>query len=275
MPPTDRTLGERLFESASKGYRDFVGAENLPADKRIYMESVIDKRRDPITERSFTPEELDSIRNVITRRYDAIKPQIKESIAERRKNAADYLRDALKTSDPELRAARLQSYKNLMATAKDLSSFLSTGKLNPTVVREGQFYDIKPNIQYEDYDNPRAVASFTGAGLGETQGKDIAIGQTLGRFVYDVDPQGVINIKDTYDFGPGYNTFTGEKEEPTRIGIPDLLVPKRAARMYGYHQLPEGRGRPVQIKLNALAPPKAKAKEPTNWFSRTATALGF
>lgn len=274
MPPNDRTLGERLFETASKGYRDFVGAKNLPADKRIYMESVIDRRRDPITERSFTPEELEVMRGVITRRYDAIKPQIKESIAERRKNAADYLRDALKTSNPELRAARLQSYKNLMATAKDLSSFLSTGKLNPTVVKEGEFYDIMPNIQYEDYENPGAVASFTGAGLGQNAGKDAAVGQTLGRFVYDVDPQGVINIKDTYDFGPGRNIF-GDVEIPERLALTSLLVPKRAARMYGYRQLPEGQGRPVQIKLNSMAPPKAKAKEPTNWFSRTATALGF
>jgi hypothetical protein len=275
MPPNDRTLGERLFESASKGYRDFVGAENLPADKRIYMESVIDKRRDPITERSFTPEELEVMRGVITRRYDAIKPQLKESIAKQREYAAESLNMALKSTDPTHRASYLQYYKGYMQTVKNLTSFLSTGKLNKTVVDEGRFYDIEPNIQYEDYENPGAVASFTGVGLGQSAGKDAAIGQTLGRFVYDVDPQGVINIKDTYDFGPGYNTFTGEKEEPARVGIASLLVPKRAARMYGYHQLPEGQGRPVQIKLNSLAPPKAKAKEPTNWFSRTATALGF
>ena len=160
MPPTDRTLGERLFESAAKGYRDIRGAENLPADTRIYMESVIDRRRDPITERSFTPEELDSIRNVITRRYDAIKPQIKESIAERRKNAADYLRDALKTSDPEMRAEYLQSYKNLTASVKDLSSFLSTGKLNPTVIEEGKLYDIKPNIQYDNYKDSFSISKI-------------------------------------------------------------------------------------------------------------------
>jgi hypothetical protein len=274
MPPTDRTLGERLFESASKGYRDFVGAENLPADKRIYMESVIDKRRDPITERSFKPEELEVMRGVITRRYDAIKPQLKKSIAKQREYAAESLNMALKSTDPTHRASYLQHYKDYMQTVKDLTSFLSTGKLNKTVVDEGRFYDIEPNIQYEDYENPDAVASFTGAGLGQNAGKDAAIGQTLGRFVYDVDPQGVINIKDTYDFGPGYN-FLGEKEEPARLAVASLLVPKRAARMYGYHQLPEGQGRPVQIKLNSLAPPKAKAKEPTNWFSRTATALGF
>ena len=275
MPPTDRTLGERAFETLSKGYRDFVGAENLPADKRIYMESVIDRRRDPITERSFTPEELEVMREIITRRYDAIKPQLKESIAERRRYAADYLRDALKTSDPEERAVNLQLYKELTATVKDLSSFLSTGKLNKTVVNESRAYGIKPNIQYEDYENPGAVASFTGTSLGDAPGKDIGIGQTLGRFVYDVDPQGVINIKDTYDFGPGYNVFTGKKEDPGRVSVGSLLTPKRAARMYGYSQLPEGRGRPVNIRVNSMAPPKAKAKEPENWFSRTATALGF
>jgi DNA-binding phage protein len=103
---------------------------------------------------------LDSIRNVITRRYDAIKPQIKESIAERRKNAADYLRDALKTSDPEMRAEYLQSYKNLTASVKDLSSFLSTGKLNPTVIEEGKLYDIKPNIQYDNYKDSFSISKI-------------------------------------------------------------------------------------------------------------------
>ena len=274
MPPTDRTLGERAFETLSKGYRDFVGAENLPADKRIYMESVIDKRRDPITERSFTPEELEVMRGVITRRYDALKPKFQEDIANQRRYAAEDLKNALKSTDPAERATYLHYYKTATEKIKNLTSFLSTGKINKTVVDEGRFYDVEPNIQYEDYQNPGAVASFTGAGLGQSAGKDAAIGQTLGRFVYDVDPQGVINIKDTYDFGPGRNIF-GDVEIPARVGIASLLMPKYAARMYGYHQLPEGQGRPVQIKLNSMAPPKAKAKEPTNWFSRTATALGF
>lgn len=258
MPPTDRTLGERAFETLSKGYRDFVGAENLPADKRIYMESVIDRRRDPITERSFTPEELEVMREIITRRYDAIKPQLKESIAERRKNAADYLRDALKTSNPELRAARLQSYKNLMATVKDLSSFLSTGKLNSTVVKEGEFYNIMPNIQYEDYDKSSDKMSRS-----DRQ----QLTQTLGRFTYSADPKGNLAIKDTYDFNP---LGTSNADKP--IGVLDLLNPTAVARQYGGKYLPPGQGRPVAIRLNAAAP---KTKKPENWFSRTATALGF
>jgi hypothetical protein len=271
MPPTDRTLGERLFESASKGYRDFVGAENLPADKRIYMESVIDRRRDPITERSFTPEELEVMRGVITRRYDAIKPQLKERIATQREYAAESLNMALKSTDPTHRASLLQYYKDYMQTVKDLTSFLSTGKLNKTVVDESRFYDVEPNIQYDDYKdsfkiNADQLASSSGEG---------AIGQTLGRFTYDVDPQGNINIKDTYDFGTAFDGFTGQPVPTKRIGLGSLFSPKSAAARYGRTYLPPGQGRPVNIRVNSMAPPKAKTKEPENWFSRTATALGF
>ena len=271
MPPTDRTLGERAFETIAKGYRDIRGAENLPADQRVYMESVIDRRRDPLTEKSFKPEELEVMRDVITRRYDAIKPQLKQNIANRRSDAAEFLKSAIKTSDPEMRAIFLREYKDNVQTVKDLTSFLSTGKLNPTVVELGQFYDIKPNIQYDDYKdsfkiNADQLASSSGEG---------AIGQTLGRFTYDVDPQGNINIKDTYDFGTAFDGFTGQPVPTKRIGLGSLFSPKSAAARYGRTYLPPGQGRPVNIRVNSMAPPKAKTKESENWFSRAATALGF
>lgn len=268
MPPTDRTLGERLFESASKGYRDFVGAENLPADKRIYMESVIDRRRDPITERSFTPEELEVMRGVITRRYDAIKPQLKEKIVELREAAAKNLNDAVKYSDPGTRQFNLENYRLLAEDIKNLTSFLSTGKLNPTVVNEGRLYNIKPNIQYDDYKNSFKIYADQLASSSD----EGAVGQTLGRFVYDVDPQGNIKIKDAYDFGPAFNAITGEPVPTERIGLGSLFNPKSAAARYGRTYLPPGQGRPVNIRINSAAP---KTKEPKNWFSRTATALGF
>jgi hypothetical protein len=268
MPPTDRTLGERLFESAAKGYRDFRGAENLPADTRIYMESVIDRRRDPITERSFTPEELEVMRGVITRRYDALKPQIKENIALLRQAAAENLKDAVKYSDPGTRQYNLENYRLLAEKIKNLTSFLSTGKLNSTVVSEGQSYGIKPNVQYDDYkDSAKINADQLASSSSEG-----AVGQTLGQFTYDVDPQGNIKIKDTYDFGSGFNSLTGKPVPNERIGVGSLFNPKYAAVRYGRTYLPEGQGRPVAIQLNAAAP---KTKKPENWFSRTATALGF
>ena len=268
MPPTDRTLGERAFETLSKGYRDIRGVKNLPADQRVYMESVIDRRRDPLTEKSFTPEELDSIRNVITRRYDAVKPKFQQDIATLRSTAAQILRDAYAAKDPAVRQSELNEYRRIAGDIKGLQSFLDTGALNPTALAYGQFYGVKPNVQYNDYKDSIKINADQVASSG-TEG---AIGQTLGRFTYDVDPQGGIKIKDTYDFGPGVDAFTGAPVPTERIGVGSLFNPKHAAVRYGRTYLPEGQGRPVAIRLNAAAP---KTKKPENWFSRTATALGF
>jgi len=268
MPPTDRTLGERLFETAAKGYRGIRGVENLPADQRVYMESVIDRRRDPLTEKSFTPEELEVMRGVITRRYDALKPKFQQDISGMRSTAAQILRGAYAAKDPAIRQSELNNYRRVANHIKGLQSFLDTGALNPVVLGYGKFYGVKPNVQYDDYKdslkiNADQVASSSVEG---------AVGQTLGRFTYDVDPQGIIKIKDTYDFGSGVDAFTGEPVPTERIGVGSLFNPKHAAVRYGRTYLPEGQGRPVAIQLNAAAP---KTKKPENWFSRTATALGF
>lgn len=272
MPPTDRTLGERAFEAATKGYRYFRGEENLPAHERIYMESVMDRRRDPITEKSFNPNELNIIRDVVARRYQAIKPKIEEDIAMQREFAAEAFKNALKSTNPKARAEHLQYYKETAEKIKNLTSFLSTGKLNQTVVDEGRYHNIEPNIQYEDYINDFDINSDQSA----SSSKEGAIGQTLGRFTYAVDPQGNLNIKDTYDFGPGVNLLTGQPFPTERIGLGSLSNPKSAAVQYGRTHLPQGQGRPVNIRINAFSPPKAKTKEPTqNWFSRATNALGF
>jgi hypothetical protein len=271
MPPNDRTLGERAFETIVKGYRDIRGAENLPADQRVYMESVIDRRRDPLTEKSFKPEELEAIRNVITRRYDALKPKFQQDIADMRQNAASDLQEAYRAKDPETRQSWLRIYRKSADNIKDLQAYVDTGKLTPKVLEYAQFYGVNPNIQYDDYKDSYEIAAD---GLASSSGEG-AIGQTLGRFVYDVDQQGNLNIKDAYDFGPGFSPFTKQPVFNERIGLGSLFTPKGAAVRYGRTYLPTGQGRPVNIRVNSLAPPKAKAKEPENWFSRTATALGF
>ena len=268
MPPNDRTLGERAFEIAAKGYRGVRGEENLPPNERIYMESVIDQRRDPITERSFSPEELDAIRNVITRRYDAIKPQFKQQAVDLRANAAAALKNASATRNPEARRRFLDEYQQITADVKGLDEFLTTGRLTKAALNYGQTFNVSPNIQYKDYKDKYAVKSpNVSASDLETQ-----IGQVLGRFAYDVDPQGNLTIAEDYDFNPlGSRHYTN-----TPIGVGDFFrSPKTVARKYAGKYLPPGQGRPVNIRVNSLAPPKAKAKEPENWFSRTATALGF
>jgi hypothetical protein len=270
MPPNDRTLGERAFETISKGYRDFVGAKNLPADKRIYMESVIDRRRDPLTEKSFRPDELNIIRDVIMKRYDAIKPKLKEDVAAMRPNAVEALREAAAARNPEARAFHMDRYREITANMQSIQSYLQTGKLSPKLVDWAKQYGVASNIQYEDYDNPSEVNLDSGSTNLSAPGKQTHIGQTLGRFNYSADPSGNINVTDTYDFGLGF--LNNKQTANSPVSLTDLFAPKQAAVKYARKYLPESQGRPVNIRINSAAP---KTKEPENWFSRTATALGF
>jgi type II secretory pathway pseudopilin PulG len=268
MPPTDRTLGERLFETAAKGYRDIRGAENLPAHERIYMESVMDRRRDPITEKSFKPDELNAIRDVITRRYNAIQPKLKEDVTAMRPNAAEALREAVAARNPEARAFHMDRYREITANMQSIQSYLQTGKLNPKLIDWAKKYDIQPNIQYENYGKPDRIGlPYRTASDTESQ-----VGQVLGRFTYTADPQGNLSIADKYDFDP-YKLTAETEFMRTPIGLGDFISsPKQVARKYAGKYLPPEQGRPVSIQLNAAAP---KTKKPENWFSRTATALGF
>lgn len=267
----DKTIGERLFEGASKAYRTIVGNEDLPLDKRIYMESVFDRRRDPITEKSLNPEELEQLRALIVSRYERIKPEMQQSIVNMRANAQAALREAAATKNPEMRAAILNSYRNITARMNGLKSYLQTGKLNPVVVDFGRSYDVPAYIRREDYENPFEINVDTGQS-GTKSGRDTAIGQTLGRFNYSVDPQGSITVKDVYDFGAGAGAFGGAPHRAEPISVADLITPKRAAAKLGYKTLPEGKGRPVTIRVNSMT---SKPREQPNWFSRAASYLGF
>jgi hypothetical protein len=245
----DKSLVDTIFEGAAKGYRGIVGAKNLPSDKRIYMESVIDRRRDPITERSFQTEELDVLRDVVTRRYASIKSDLQYELRENRAGAAEALKYAVANkNNPAAREMYLAQYKSRAEIVNGISSFFKTGKLNPTVANLGEYYGVNPNIQYKDYaDNS----------------KEQNLASTLGRFSYGVDQTGNISIQDAYDF----NNKNARPLSPAQ-----LLNPTTAAFSYGSRVLPPGKGRPVKIKINSLAP---KKKEEPNYFSRAAAYLGF
>ena len=268
----DKPLGETIFEGAAKGYRSLFGAENLPLDKRIYMESVIDRRRDPITEKSLNADEQEQLRNLIASRYDRIKPQLKQDMVELRANAAEALREASATRNPETRAWHLNRYKGISQMLNGIKSYFDTGKLNPVLVDYAK-NRVPTNIQREDYQNPGEINSDRGSSL-TPPGRDTNIGQTLGRFNYNVDNAGNLLVTDAYDFGAGAAGFfggeAGHRQKP--IGVSDLIAPKQAAAKLGYKRLPEGQGRPVKIKINSMAP---KKKEAANYFSRAASYLGF
>ncbi len=271
----DKPLAEKIFVGAAKGWRDLRGPENLPADRRIYMESVIDRRQDPVTERSFNNEEIAVMRDLIVSRYDKLKSQFSKDVATYRANAQEALRKANASRDPKIKAQHLKQFRSLTATRLGLQEYIQTGKLNPKVVEHAKLYNVPSYIRREDYQNPVDINTDRGTRLFSSD-RDTAIGQTLGRFNYTVDSAGNINISDTYDFGPGYNTYTRSAARSRPITAYDLLPPKRAAAKLGYQTLPEGtgKGRPVSIKINSMAP-KPKPKPKANWFTRTAEFFGF
>lgn len=249
--PNDPSLGDRMFAGAAKGWRDLWGAKNLPLDQRVYIDSTIDRRKNPVTERLLNADEQAKLRDLIVRRYDAIKPQLTQELAESRSRAADSLRraNAVK-NDPGMRRIYLDQYKSEAENINGISDYLASGRVNPTVVRIGGYLGVKPNIQYKDYDTDNISRSLL---------------QTLGRFTYDADANGNINVKDSYDF----NATNAAR----KLNVADLMNPSNAAYMYGAQRLPPGKGRPVNIRINSMAPPKPK--EQANWFSRAATFLGF
>ena len=249
--PNDTSLGDRMFASAAKGWRDLWGAENLPLDKRVYIDSAIDRRTNPVTERLLNADEQAKLRDLIMRRYDAIKPQLTQELAESRSRAADALQraNAVK-NDPGMRRIYLDQYKSEAENINGISSYLASGHINPTVVRIGGYMGVKPNIQYKDYDTDDTSRSLL---------------QTLGRFTYDADANGNITVKDSYDFNAA--------DAARKLKVSDLINPSYAAYVYGAKRLPPGKGRPVNIRINSMAPPKPK--EQPNWFSKAAAYLGF
>lgn len=269
--PDNSTLGDRLFVGAAKTWRNLWGAQNLPLDKRIYMESVIDRRRDPVTEKSLTPAEQEQLRGLIVNRYERIKPQLQQDLKTLRVNAQDAMRDAISArATPEAKAWHLKRYRGISERIEGIKSYMQTGKLNPVVVDYVK-NDVPTNIQYGDYDDPLEVNSDAGAKSRGTA-RQTSVGQTLGRFNYEVDPQGVITVKDIYDFGQGVNGLTGLPVKNTPVSVGDLLAPKKAAVKYGRARLPEGQGRPVTIRLNSLAPP---TRPPENKLIRPPSFFGY
>ena len=239
-----------MFAGAAKSWRDLWGAENLPLDKRVYIESAVDRNKNPVTERSLNADEQTKLRDIIMRRYDAIKPQLTQELTESRSRAADALRraNAVK-NDPGMRRIYLDEYKNEAENIRGISGYFASGRVNPTVVRIGGYMGVKPNIQYKDYDTDNTSRSLL---------------QTLGRFTYTADANGNIIVKDKYDFNA--------TDAARKLNVADLINPSNAAYAYGAQRLPPGKGRPVSIQINSAAP---KPKPSTNWFSRASSYLGF
>lgn len=269
------TLGEKAVEAGLRLYDRFADRKTMPTNRRIFLESVLDKSKDPITEASFSPAELDTLGEVIFNKYKPLGPAIDKY--------EQFLTDAIGRHAKAVAAKdkdRMMYPEFIQGYSKDLAAIRAykEGKLTPDFldlaagqsgyVRSNALgrlgiekkFNIKPAVAYEDYgiDPEQARSALAGADPRS------ALHTTLGRFRYNVDPTtGALVIVDRYDFNPFQSVFTNKPVARPGVSVDDVIASPEGGgssiykllRSYAGRVLPEGSGRDVQVRLNNLAPP--------------------
>lgn len=248
----DLGFGDKIVEAGLRLYDKFADRKTMPTNRRIFLESVLDKSRQPITETEFTPKELETLGQVIYGKYRAIDPQLSKyesTLADKMTKHAEAV--AAKNKDRMLYPEYVKQYSQELAAIRAFRQ----GKLTPEFLSlAADRFNVRPAVMYEDYgiDPEKARTAFSGSDPRE------ALHTVLGRFAYTVDPQtGGLVITDKYDFNP--NKYLGAQpvSEGTLVygsegGGAGLYG---AVRQYAGNVLPPGSGRDVRIQLNQLAPP--------------------
>lgn len=252
-------MADSLFSSLVGGalsvYDKNVDRASLPANKRIFLESMIDKDRSDITESKLSKAEQDALKELVWTKYSVL--------AEPLTQYKTYLEDLTKRKD----AKSFYSSNQLEQAKQDLKTVNSffDGKITPELIQlanlskgtnvnssnllreagiDRKQFNIYPDIQYKNYGSVpgEAVANFS-ISAGNNNSKS-AIQTLLGRFNFDVDKNGNLVIKDQYDF----NSTPGVNQEHVYEVAP-VLGPYQMLREYAGEQMPEGKGRNVNISV--------------------------
>ena len=273
----DLTLGDKLVGAGLELYGRNVNREDLPLHKRIFLESVVDARKDPITEASMKEPERQALMSVVRNKYKSIEPDLTtyekylvKSLASHQKAVATKNKDEIMY--PEFFAQykkdldAIKQYKKGVITQDliDLASGDSqtyeseVGLKSAGVAGVANIFNIGPNLGYEDYpiaalknpSNPSVFGSHT----------PVTLNRTFGRIGYTVDPKTKqLVFQENYDFNPlppGYKGSTEGHLAGAFEGGGDPLY--RAIRLYAGKVLPPGQGRPVNVRLNQFAPPQVR-----------------
>jgi hypothetical protein len=85
-------------------------------------------------------------------------------------------------------------------------------------------------------------------GLISPQGR---VANTLGQFNYEMDPNGVLHVRDRYNFNPHYGNLDTATKVVANIGS----FPFAQMHWLGEKAVPEGTGRRVHLQYPPLSPP--------------------
>jgi hypothetical protein len=273
---SEQTLGERLVGAGLNIYNRFADRNKMPTNRRIFMESVVDKSKSPITEGAFKPVELDTLRNLILRKYAPLAPALDkyekylvERISDHEKAVREKNKDKIMYPEFAKRYAddinTLRKYKQGVITpdfleiASGVKDYARYHAMTQSDVRDS--FNVQPIFGYEDYGIDMKDARRASAGNDPRA----ALHTTLGRFKYEVDPKtGDLVVVDKYDFNPPASGITGSALKSQPVTLSSLAMSAEGIgglygviRDYAGRTLPEGSGRDVRIRLNAnrLAPP--------------------
>jgi hypothetical protein len=268
------TFADKLVGLGLNLYGKNVNREELPLHKRIFLESVVDARKDPITESSLKEPERQALMSVVLQKYE--RPQIKSKLATYERYLANALREhkqavSGKNKDKQMRPSFVASFtKDLNAIRQFKKGVITQDFINLTaggLIPNERLYGLtqsgagiqwftKPNIGYEDY--PIDASEERTVFANRTPE---ALEQTFGRIAFSVDPKTKqLVFKEDYDFNPvppdgPSSTEAALAATPEGGGGPLY----RAIRLYAGKVLPPGQGRPVDVRLNQLAPPVQNA----------------
>jgi hypothetical protein len=185
--------GEGLFGVAKKV---------VPAQARFYAQALFGDRTKPFTQSDLTPEELSQIHKAV----EASRIRIQNRI-EQIKNAKSY-------SELSMSGVYPANIENNPSLKTEKEKFKELKALN--LKYERQLKEGYGNVQYEDYNLTTDLAGLTNPVLN-----------TLGRFTYQIQPDGTVHISDKYDF---YNQSRAKNVEAFEKMTPSekaLAVMKR------------------------------------------------
>lgn len=271
------SLGEKAVEAGLRLYDKFADRKSMPVNRRVFLESVLDRSTDPITEAALSPVELNTLGEIIRNKYKPLDPALKQYEAFLLHkldihNRAVANKDRDRVLYPEFYdrytqdLAALQNYRQgkITPTFIDITSGTPEQRRDATLFKIGlrDVFNVKPVVTYEDYGIPAAEARHALAG----DDPRAALHTTLGRFRYEADPAtGALVVVDKYNFNAPIATLTGRAQTTPAIGVEQLATSPEGLeggvygllRQYAGRVLPEGTGRNVRIRLNKLAPPAA------------------
>jgi hypothetical protein len=281
-PEFNASLGERVLESLLRAYDRYANRQSMPTNRRVFLETVLDRSRQPITEQSFRPEEVAYIRNMVMRPYQmnaGIYKQYGDWLQQRLERDKSAKKDSKlypefrQSAEKQLSAIREFEKGRLtqdfidVAAGKEYFFDDAVGALKqtPEYANFRNAFQIRPAVTYENYAMDPELRSgdpgrdrFASAGATPRQ----AVHLTLGQFGYRVDPAtGNLVAYDTYDFNPPINPLTGRPEPQAPLGLypvaentassPELGTTGlyNMLRQYAGRKVPPGQGRPVNINL--------------------------